>query len=149
MEFFLHSLICLGGAHMDSLYCPRRPHTRYSWCIQSQNVTKNTAVSNNAPQLEGAVTNLPHAAKAVTKATTWLWFSGNSPEWDLGQQRVASPRNFSRFTYILRTAHTNSQTFRGYFCFGRGLTVSGAGHCRAVAAKNLLCRSPRSSIYRI
>lgn len=93
-----------------------RPTGTYPGFIRSQCFTTNIAVPNGEHPLEGDITNLPLVSKIVMKATTWLWFSGNPPECDLGQYRVANPRFVSRFTYIPHTGQTNSQTFRVYLC---------------------------------
>lgn len=96
-----------------------RPQFHFPWCSRSQSFTKNIAASNNESALKGDITNLPHVAKTVVKTTTRLWFSGNPPECDLRQHRVASPSHFSRSTYIFHAGQTNSQTLGGYlylFC---------------------------------
>jgi hypothetical protein len=108
----------------------------FPWCSRSQSFTKNIAVSNNESALKGDITNLPHVAKTVAKATTWLWFSGDPPECDLRQLSVASPRYFSRSTYISQRGQTNSQTLRRYFyLFCYRLALSRTKTSRIATAK--------------
>ena len=114
---FLHSRICLVGMHRDNSYCRRRPGICYPSCIQSQNVTKNIAVSNNAPQLEGAVTNLPHAAKAVKEGDDLVVIL-----WKLARIRPgATQGGQSKELFVIhaRTSHRSHKfsDFRGYFYF--------------------------------